>query len=85
MSTIEKLKAKLLSRPKGFTYSELHTLLIHFGYIEVKKGRTSGSRRAFFNEKTKNIIRLHKPHPKEILKRYQINMIIAELRKEELL
>ena len=85
MSAIEKLKAKLINRPKGFTYSELYTLLIHFGYIELKKGRTAGSRRAFFNEKTKHIIRLHKPHPREILKRYQINIIIAELRKEEIL
>ncbi len=85
MSTIEKLKAKLLRRSKDFNYSELNTLLNHCGYTELKKGKTSGSRRAFCNKKTKNIIRLHKPHPKQILKMYQIDMVIAELRKEGIL
>ncbi|MCK5102056.1 MAG: type II toxin-antitoxin system HicA family toxin [Cyclobacteriaceae bacterium] len=85
MSRIKKLIQKLLSKPKDFTYDDLLKLLSVFGYEEIKKGKTSGSRRAFVNSSTKHIIRLHKPHPGKILKMYQINNIIDELNKEGLL
>jgi len=81
MSRKEKLTQKLLRRPKDFTYSELKAMLGYFGYKEMMMGKTSGSRRAFVHEETKHIIRLHKPHPKNILKRYQIEEIIDELTK----
>ena len=85
MSKKEKLLSRLLQRPKDFSYPELKSLLTGFGYQEFNKGKTSGSRVAFINGKTNHIIRLHKPHPKNILKSYQVDLIIEELKKENLL
>ena len=82
MSNKEKLQARLLKRPKDFTYQELESLLKSLGYIEVKKGKTSGSRRAFINETSKHIIRLHKPHPGNEIKLYLVDYLIEELKKE---
>ena len=82
MSKHEKLLQKISSKPKIFKYSELKTLLLGFGYDEIKKGKTSGSRVAFYNEKTKHIIRLHKPHPSNELKKYQINLVIESLKEQ---
>ena len=85
MSKYKKLLERFLSKPKDFTYSELRTLLNGFGYSEIQKGATSGSRVAFYNIDTKHIIRLHKPHPHNILKRYQIDLIEDELRNMEVI
>jgi hypothetical protein len=81
VSRKDKLLNKLFRRPKDFTYDELVTLFGYFSYYEYKKGKTGGSRRVFINQDTKHVIRLHKPHPKNILKRYQIDEIIDELTK----
>jgi hypothetical protein len=74
MSKIDKLLIRLLSYPKDFTYSELRTLLASFGYNEVQG---TGSRVYFsrYNHK----IKLHKPHPGNILKAYQLDLVIEEL------
>ncbi len=85
MTKKEKQIERFLSNPKDFKYSELETLLEYFGYVELKKGKTSGSRRAFVSEDTQHIIRLHRPHKKGVLKQYQIDYLINELRKEDLL
>lgn len=82
MSRIEKLIERLLNKPKDFLFSDLEKILTSFGYVELKTGKTSGSRVAYFNTKTKHIIRMHKPHPKPIIKIYQINYLIEELKKE---
>lgn len=81
MSRKEKLLIRLLQKPNDFTYNELETLLSGFGYIEMKTGKTSGSRVAFFNEQTTHVIRLHKPHPSNILKSYQVLQIIEVFKK----
>jgi len=82
MSRFEKLIERLLNNPKDFSFSDLERILKSFRYIEQKTGKTSGSRVAFVNTVTKHIIRLHKPHPKPILRNYQIKYIIEELKKE---
>ena len=82
MSKIEKLIQRLLSRPRDFNYDELVKILIHFGYEEVRKGKTAGSRRAFIQVTNKHIIRLHKPHPGNVLKMYVIDYVIEELRNQ---
>jgi len=46
VSRKDKLKRKLLRKPKDFTYDELVSLLSYFEYYEFKKGKTDGSRRA---------------------------------------
>lgn len=78
MSKIEKLIERFLSKPKDFKYAEAKKLLKHFGYIEMTKGRTSGSRVAFVNLDLKRSILMHKPH-KGILKPYQVAEIKTEL------
>lgn len=82
MSRHNKLIKRFLAKPRDFTYAELVTLLQGFGYKEMKVGKTSGSRAAFFNEKRKNIIRLHRPHPSNVLKRYQLNDVEQELKRK---
>lgn len=79
MSKQQKLIAKLKSKNSTFTYSELRTLLQGLGYEETQKGKTAGSRVAFVHLQTKHIIRLHKPHPGNQLKKYQIDLVKKEL------
>ncbi|UTC75204.1 type II toxin-antitoxin system HicA family toxin [Treponema sp. OMZ 792] len=79
MSRDEKLIKRLLSKPRDFTYNELKRLLKALGYVETQSGKTSGSRVAFINLSDGHIIRLHKPHPNNELKQYQIEQIIYEL------
>ena len=80
MGRKEKLLHRFLSKPKDFSYDELKRLLGDFGYSAVRTGRASGSMAAFVQDSTKHIIRLHKPHPSQILKRYQLDYIEEELR-----
>ncbi|MBN2771362.1 MAG: type II toxin-antitoxin system HicA family toxin [Spirochaetes bacterium] len=85
MSKHEKLLNRFLTKPKNFTYIELKKLLSGFGYTEYNKGATSGSRVSFFNNETKHLISLHKPHPGQILKNYQITLIIEDLKNKGVL
>ena len=80
MTKREKLLGKLLEKSKNFTYNELKSLLNGLGYKEITSGKTSGSRVAFINKKTNHLIRLHKPHSSNKLKRYQLDFIEIELR-----
>ncbi len=80
MSKAEKLLKRFLSKPKDFTYNELKKLLTGFGYENISTGKTAGSRVTFINTKTKHIIKLHKPHPRPELKRYQLDYIEETLR-----
>jgi len=80
MSKIDKLIEKLLSRPSDFTWEELVKVLSFYGYKELKKGKTSGSRRKFADDK-KHIISLHKPHPGNILKHYQVDDVVRVLKE----
>ena len=85
MSKFDKLLERFLSKPKDFTYQELKSLLNGFGYIESNKGKTSGSRVSFIKNDSMHIIMLHKPHPNNELKRYQIDLIIEELKEQGLI
>jgi hypothetical protein len=79
MGKIEKLIERLLSHPKDFTWDELIKVLAHYGYEEQKKGKTGGSRRKFIDD-DQNIISLHKPHPRNIVKSYALHDIIEHLK-----
>ena len=85
MSRDEKLISRLLSKPKDFTYDELRRVLRRLGYEENQSGKTSGSRVAFVNHDTLHIIRLHKPHPNNELKQYQLEQVIEELKSRRLI
>ena len=85
MSKYDKLIEKVLNPKTGITYKEMSLLLKKMGYTEKKTGKTSGSRVAFLNLETKDIIRLHKPHPGNELKDYVKKEILAELKDKKLL
>ena len=78
MAKIQKVIERLLSFPTDFTWEELTKILTYFGYTELKKGKTGGSRRKFAST-DKHIISLHKPHPGNILKRYQLREVVEAL------
>jgi hypothetical protein len=80
MSRRDKLKRRFLTRPADFTYDEMNGLLKSFGYQELKAGKTAGSRVAFINKISDHIIRLHKPHPGNIMKKYQMELVEEALR-----
>ena len=84
MSKQDKLVKRLLTQPKDFSFSELIALLGNFGYSISNAGKTSGSRVRFENDKG-DYIRLHKPHPRNILKPYQVNDIITALTERGLI
>lgn len=77
----DKLRARFLSRPKDFTWDELEAVLKCFDYCLMTKGKTAGSRRAFFRERDKDIIYLHEPHSPNIVKICYIDQIIDKLRE----
>jgi hypothetical protein len=74
MSKKEKIIARFLSMPSDFHYDEMVKLLGYFGFEEVKKGKTSGSRVKFMNDKGVPLM-MHKPHPTGILKKYQMKQL----------
>lgn len=76
MSKLEKLKTKLLSKPKDFTWDELKSLLGTLGFDEIKG---NGSRRKFFREPDKILFSLHEPHPRKIIKPVYIKQIVEKL------
>ena len=74
MSRKDKLVARFLSMPSDFHFNEMVRLLGYFGFTEVKKGKTSGSRVKFMNQDEVPIY-MHKPHPSGIMKRYQLKQV----------
>jgi hypothetical protein len=72
---MEKLVERLLSSPKDFTWNELVRVLSNLGFEELSGGKTSGSRRKFA-DRSNNILSLHKPHPGNILKTYQVKQVV---------
>ena len=77
MSELEKLKKRLKSLPKDFTYDEAKSLLTKLGFKEYNKGKTSGSRVAF--HKGNDDIYMHKPHPQKEMKRAYVEQLLEEL------
>ena len=81
MSSHEKLLERFLRHPKDFTWDELKSLLRKYGYIQNNKGKTSGSRISFEKEDSDIHLDLHKPHPKDILKPYQMKDTLEFLKR----
>lgn len=75
MSKKDKLRKRLDSLPKDFTWDELVTLMGHYGF-DLLKG--SGSRRKFVNA-DKRLVILHCPHPGSIVKTYALEQAKALL------
>ncbi len=83
MSKKDKLIERLLSKPKDFTFEEMESLLLYFGY-KLKQGGT-GSGVKFIKDGSNEVINFHKPHPSGILKRYVLDQVIEKLRKDGLI
>jgi hypothetical protein len=82
MAQMDKLIARLKSRPKDFTWSELKRLLNGLGFREIQG---SGSRVKFFHKEKNCIIQLHRPHPVPVLKMYVIKEVLELLLHEKLI
>lgn len=72
---IERLK----TIPSDYTYSEARALLTRLGFVEMNKGRTSGSRVIFYRETDGKQILLHKPHPGNEMKTYAVREMFKKL------
>ncbi|HUX80691.1 MAG TPA: type II toxin-antitoxin system HicA family toxin [Alphaproteobacteria bacterium] len=81
MTRREKLIERFYQKPKDFTWDELITLLISFGYKQNNRGKTGGSRRRFTHPNG-SMINLHQPQPKKVLKKYQMEFVYEILEKE---
>jgi hypothetical protein len=77
MSKHEKALQRLLSKPADFTWGELKSLMQAFDY-ELKV--TGGSGRKFVRPEAAFMI--HEPHPRKLLKAYQVRAVLEFLRKE---
>ncbi|ENI4427498.1 type II toxin-antitoxin system HicA family toxin [Klebsiella variicola] len=75
MSKSKKLRERLGSLPKDFTWDELVTLLGQYGF-NVLNG--TGSRRKFVNQKGR-LVSYHCPHPGNIVKEYVLKDVRALL------
>lgn len=84
MSKKEKLIARLKEKPKDFSFEEVIQLMGYFGYTLAPGGKTGGSRVAFTSDK-KDYIRMHKPHPRTVLKVYQVQNLIDDLKERGLI
>ena len=85
MSKLDKIIAKILNSGSTITFQELEYLLKKLGYIEKKTGKTSGSRKAYVNAKSKHVIRIHKPHSGSELKKYVKLYVVNELKRQNLI
>lgn len=85
MSRHQKLVDRLKQKPKDFTYPEVVRLMKGFGYEESNVGRTSGSAVAFVNKETQQLVRLHKPHPGNIVKSYVVKNLLDHLTDQKLI
>lgn len=83
MSRKEKLLKRMLDLPSDFTFDELKSVLEGLGYSNTHKGKTSGPRVAFIAEQS--IIRIHKPHPKNIVKKATLKDVIIHLKQNNLI
>lgn len=80
----EKLIARLMTEPADFTFDEVETLLGYLGYEKDNKGKTSGSRVKFTCPGHKPFL-MHRPHPSNIMRPYQVKDLVTELEKEGLI
>lgn len=85
VSKLQKILDRIINSSGIIIYIELSYVLSKFGNLEIKTGKTSGSRVTFYNKSKKLLIRLHKPHPGNELKDYQVRLIRTHLEQNKLL
>lgn len=85
MGRLDKIIDRIKNGSGTISYAELRYVLGQLGYSEIKSGKTSGSRVGFFNKQKNLLIRLHRPHPSNELKDYQLKLIRLHLVQNDLI
>lgn len=78
MTKTEKLLDKLKNARNTYPWSDLVSLLTQLGY---QKQEMAGSRVRFYDEVSKHMIRLHKPHPENYIKGGALKDIREQLKQ----
>lgn len=78
MSKATKLRKRLLSIPKDFTWDELVIVVKGYGFEE--RTDSGGSRRCFVSSKGQKIF-LHEPHPHNTVKAYALREVVSSLKE----
>lgn len=74
----DKLIARLLTKPKDFSWSEACTVMIGSGFALTNRG---GSKRLFTHVETKLKVSLHEPHSRPHLLWYELDYLIDGLKE----
>lgn len=82
MSKKEKLRARFASLPRDFTWKECCQLLDSLGFVRLEG---SGSRVKFHHPRTDAMISLHRPHPGNEMKQYQMKLVRDQLKQDGML
>lgn len=83
MSRGERLISDFKVCKAAFPYKDLVRLLAQIGFEEKKTG--GGSRRKFVHTVSKQIIRLHEPHPGNEVKDYMVRQVREQLEEQGLI
>ncbi len=65
--------------PKDFRWEELEKILFFLGYEKRTGGKTSGSRRTFYNKNSGHFIKLHERHGSDPIKPKALKSVIDKL------
>ena len=78
MAKLDKIKDKIFCKPttSKLTWNEITSFLNAYGYRELQ---AEGSRVRFVHSDTKDVIRLHRPHPGNELKKYVVEQLQEKL------
>ncbi|WP_026596619.1 type II toxin-antitoxin system HicA family toxin [Methylohalobius crimeensis] len=82
MSAQDKLLENLRQAKKTYPWNDLVSLLRKLGYQQKEM---AGSRVRFYNPTTGHMIRLHRPHPENVIKGGALKDIKITLKQEGLL
>ncbi|MCH7943573.1 MAG: hypothetical protein IIB67_10120 [Proteobacteria bacterium] len=78
MTQVEKRIADFIRADSTFPYRELEKILRSLGYNEMKRSKTGGSKRKFFNANANHYLRFHEPHDgrmtRNMIKRLKQNL-----------
>jgi hypothetical protein len=75
----DKAVERLKTAPTDYTYTEARNILIHLGFTEYTKGKTSGSRMKFYRVDINAVILLHKPHPGDVMNIAAVKQLRSQL------
>ena len=81
MNKRDKLIKRFKTLPRDFTFDEVESLFMGYGFELKNKGATSGSRIKFYNKADQIAYVMHKPHPTNIIKGYIMRDILNFLLK----